>query len=189
MALKIDLINQVLSELGKNPVENANDSEAAQYISRKLDEFLPRLIVKRNWTFLKKYVSNNTPLTVNFSPDYVYSYQLPADFGTFYKWATSGAQWSVYEFCDGMLLANTRPIKYWYIVNTTDFTILSPLASYALVLWVAAKCAPTLTNNIKLSRSLMSDYVDALADAIREDDMLRPVVGMPYNDYDRINLI
>ncbi|MBX4189682.1 hypothetical protein KW791_00070 [Candidatus Parcubacteria bacterium] len=189
MPSELQLVNRVLSELGRLAVSAITDSDDAQYVAAKLSEVYPELLLDYNWNFAVVYRADNTPLSTDFSPDYIYSYQLPGDFGKFFKWAATGAQWPIYEFADGMLLAQTRPVQYYYISNQVAYTVLPPLFSRALVLYTAAKSAPTLTNNLKLSEYLEKEYEKSRIKAILQNDMERSVTTTPYNDFDRITYV
>src|SRR5277367_3203388 len=92
----LDLTNRALSELGRPTVVAITDSPDAMTVSNKILELAPEVLLDYNWNFAIVYVANYSPLTTNFSPDYVYSYELPGDYGKFYKWATTGAQWPLY---------------------------------------------------------------------------------------------
>lgn len=189
MPSQLQLVNRCLSELGKLAVASLSDSQDAQYVAAKIDELYPEVLLEANWNFGVIYREDFTPLSINFSPDFVYSYQLPGDFGKFFKWASTGAQWPSYEFADGLLLAQTLPVQYYYISNQVPFANLTPLFSRALILYAAFESAPTLTNNIKLIEILEKKYERALVKAILQNDMERSVQTTSYNDFDRINYI
>jgi len=189
MPTHLQLVNRTLAELGRFAVASVDESPDAQQASAKIYELEPELYLVYNWTFLVKYTLDNTPLTINFSPDYNYTYQLPGDFGHFFKWQATGSQWPIYEFADGYLLAQVKPVGYYYIVNQADPLVYTPLFARALVLYAAAKLAPTLTNNIPLTNYLEKEYEKMIAKAIIQDDMERPVFTSPYNDYERITFV
>jgi hypothetical protein len=185
----LQLVNNCLSELGRLPVVAINDSDDARYVSAKIIALFPEVLLEANWVFATRYVNDDAPLTTEFSPDFSYAYQLPGDFGHFFKWASTGAQWPIYQFADGMLLAQTRPVQYYYIVNICDYTVLPPLFARALILYAAAKSAPTLTNNVQLTTYLEKEYMKILTKAILQNDMERSVVETPYNDFNRITYV
>lgn len=189
MPTHLQLVNRTLSELGRLSVANISESPDAQQASAKIYELEPELYLVYNWSFLVKYTLNSTPLTFNFSPDYQYTYQLPGDFGHFFKWQATGAQWPIYEFADGYLLAQVLPVGYYYIVNQAAPEVYTPLFARALVLYAAAKLCPTLTNNIQLTAYLEKEYEKMIAKAIVQDDMERSVTTTPYNDFDRITFV
>jgi hypothetical protein len=189
MPSQLQLVNRILSELGRLSVQSVDDSQDAQYVAAKLTELYPELLLCYNWTFAVVYRYDNTPLVTNFSPDYMYSYQLPGDYGQFFKWAATGDQWPIYEFADDMLLAQTKPVQYYYISNQVSYQNIPPLFARALVLYVACKCAPTLTNNINLTGYLERQHDKKLAEAILQNDMQRSIMAAPYNDYDRTNFV
>ena len=55
------LINQALLELGLLPIASVNESDAAKFISAKLESLLPNLLLTTNWHFAMKYREDNTP--------------------------------------------------------------------------------------------------------------------------------
>jgi hypothetical protein len=189
MPTHLQLVNRTLSELGRLSVSAVLESPDAQQASAKILELEPELFEAYNWTFLVKFVIDNTPLTINFSPDYQYTYQLPGDYGHFFKWQDTGSQWPIYMITDGYLLAQVKPVGYYYIVNQSVPENYTPLFARALVLYAAAKLAPTLTNNVQLAAYLEKEYEKMIAKAILQDDMQRSVTTTPYNDFDRITFV
>lgn len=185
----LDLVNRTLSELGRMSVQQVTDSPDAEAVQNKIIELAPEVLLDYNWNFAIVYVENSSPLTVNFSPDYVYSYQLPGNYGKFFKWATTGAQWPYYAIWDGMMLANTLPVQFYYIANDIPFVDWPPLVARQLVLYAACKTAPTLTNNLQLTGYLEKEYEKARVKAILWNDMERSVMSTPYNDFDRITFV
>ena len=189
MPSQLQLVNRALSELGRLPVTAINDSPDALYVANKLDELFPEVLLEANWTWAIKYQRDDTPLTESITPDYTYTYQLPGDFGRFYRFASTGSQWPIYEFINNYLCAQTKPIQYYYIVNQASFQFLLPVFARALVLYVASMSAPTLTNNVQLTAYLEKKYEKWLAKAILENDMRRSVVSTPYSDFDRLTYV
>jgi hypothetical protein len=189
MPTLIELVNRTLSELGRPTVAAIDESQDATQTAAKLIELAPELYLEANWSFLVKFVFDNTPLTFNFSPDYNYTYQLPGDFGRFFKWQYTGSQWPIYEFADGYLLAQVLPVGYYYIVNQAMPEVYTPVFARALVLYAAAKLSPTLTNNVDLTKYLEGEYMRILGKAITQDDMLNPHFSTAYNDFDRLNFV
>ena len=185
----LDLTNRALSELGRTPVQAITDSPTAQSVADKILELAPEVLQDYNWNFAVVYVANYSPETTNFSPDYVYSYQLPGDYGKFFKWATTGAQWPFYAIIDGMMLANTLPIQYYYIRSDVPFEFWPPLVARALVLYAACKSCPTVTNNFVLTSYLEKEYEKARVKAILWNDMERSVQSTPYNDFNRVTFV
>jgi len=189
MPTQLQLVNRTLSELGRLSVASVDESPDAQQANAKLIELVPELYLVYNWSFLVKFIIDNTPLTFNFSPDYNYTYQLPGDFGHFFKWQDTGSQWPIYEFADGYLLAQVKPVGYYYIVNQAVPEVYTPLFARALVLYAAAKLAPTLTNNVQLAVYLEKEYEKMLGKAVTQDDMENPHFSTPYNDFNRITFV
>lgn len=189
MPSELQLVNRCLAELGRPSIVAISDSEDAQYVDNKINELYPELLLEYNWNFAVIYRSDDTPLVDNFSPDFVYTYQLPGDFGKFYRWASSGSQWPFYQIVDGLLLAQTKPIQYYYIKNYVDFQYLPPLFSRMLILYAAAKSSLVLTNNVQLTAYLENEYTKIRTRAIEQNDMERSVMSMPYNDFDRLTFV
>lgn len=189
MASLLDIVNYALAEIGKPNVSNVNDSDAAIYIQAKVLQLYKEVLLDYNWNFAIVYVANYSPLTVNFSPDYVYSYALPGDYGKFFKWASTGAQWPIYAIWDAMMLANTLPIQYYYIKNDVPFEFWPPLVVRLLVLYVAAKSAPQLTNNVQLAQYLKAEYTEMRWKAIMENDQERSIQSTRYNEFNRITFV
>lgn len=189
MPSHLQLVNRTLSELGRLSVASIMESQDAQQASAKIYELEPELYLVYNWSFLTKYIFDNTPLTVNFSPDYSYTYQLPGDFGHFFKWQYTSSQWPIYQFTDGFLLAQVKPVGYYYIVNQAVPEVYTPLFARALVLYAAAKLSPTLTNNVQLTAYLEKEYEKMIAKAITQDDQQRSIGQTPYNDFDRVQFV
>ena len=81
------------------------------------------------------------------------------------------------------------PVGYYYIVNQAAPEVYTPLFARALVLYAAAKLAPTLTNNVQLTTYLEGQYEKMIAKAITQDDMENPHFATPYNDFNRITFV
>jgi len=181
---ELDVVNYALSELGIPPVTAVTDNQKAQIIDNKLQVLLPVLLASAPWNFAVKYIFNNTPLTSNFSPDYQFTYQLPADYGKFFKFSTNTFPLA-YQFVDGLLQIDVRPVAFYYIINTVPYDVITPLFYRALALFAASDSAYVLTNNEKLASYLLKKYEDCRDDAILFNDMERQVQTLPYNDFDR----
>lgn len=181
---KITVINQVLLALGLPPIANEKESTAAQFISAKLDELLPILLLSETWRFAVKYREETTPLTQNFSPDYRYSYQLPFDYGRFMQ---LGAHCITVDFSitDQMILTNSHPFSYYYVVNTIDYSLLPPLFARTLALYAAADSTIPLTQNVQLANLLHGQYQQEKVNALLLNNMEAPIQTMPSNDFDR----
>ena len=181
---KIDVINQALMELGRLPVISESDSQDAMLIGAKIDILLPLLLLSSTWNFAIKFVNNNTPTTVTFSPDFVYNYVLPFDFGRFFKFGSNSFP-LYYEFVDGLLLTNIKPVQYYYVVNNVDFDAISTAFYRALAVFAAADSCMALTQNAGLTKYLLDKYKEEKSNAILLNDMERDVVSTPYNDFNR----
>ncbi len=185
MPTKLEVVNQALNEIGRLPVTNINDSDDSLLISGKLDVLLPEMLLRTDWNFAIKYIKDDTPLTVNFSPDFQYTYQLPSDYNRFDRAGYAQLTFP-YRLVDSRLLCDERPVSYYYVVNNVDYEVITPLFYRALSLYAAAKSAMALTNKEELTLYLENEYIRKLNDAILQNDMDRRVVSTPFNDFDRI---
>lgn len=186
---KLTVINQALLALGSSPVANETESEAAKFISEKLDSLLPILLLSETWRFAVKYREESTPLTQNFSPDYRYTYQLLFDYGRFIKLAGLRFNLNVildFEIVDNLILTNSNPFRYYYLVSTLDYSILPPIFARTLALYAAADSAIPLTQNVSLAQLLNSQYLQEKMNALLLNNMGQAIKGAPYNDFDRV---
>lgn len=182
----IDLVNYSLSEFGSPPVSAISDSPLALIIANKIKQVHPELLLLDNWTFGIVYREDNTPLSNNFSPDYQFTYQLPGDFGRFYRWASTSSQYPIYEFVQNLMLAQVMPVMYYYIANNVPYSILPPLYSHMLSIYAAHQVSLANTENVKLTEYLFAKYEKIKSQAITYNNMDRPVFQMPYNDFNRL---
>lgn len=186
---QIDVVNQALIELGQLPVIQVTDTPASQLLAAKSELLLPVLLQSSTWNFAIKFVYDNTPLPTSFSTDFTYSYQLPADYGRFFKWSKNNTNQLFYEFIDGMLCTDIKPVQYYYIVNNLDYDAISTLFYRALAVFIAADSCTVLTNNLQLTAELRAKYLQEKSSAILLNDMERDVGSTPYNDFNRQVLI
>ncbi len=183
---KLTLINQALLELGLLSVATVNESDAAKFIAAKLDNLLPNLLLTTHWHFAMKYREDNTPITQNFSPDYPYTYQLPYDFGRFFH---CGSQCVDYQLVDGYLLSHSKPIAYYYTVNSIDYAVMPTYFARALALYAAADSAIALTQNVQLAHLLESKYQQEKMNALLLESMEQGIKNAPHNDFDRMRFV
>ena len=190
MPTQIDVVNQVLNELGRLPVSDINDDNSSILISNKIDVLYPELLQRTDWNFAIAYVTDNTPLTTRISPEYLFNYQLPPNYDRMDRvsWLSINFGW-VYRIIDDVIITNVRPIQYYYVVNDASLSVISETFYRALVLYVASASAPSITNNTGLVKYLKTEYIMKLNDAIRQNDMDRMIVSTPYNDFDRTTYI
>lgn len=189
MPSEVTLVNDALSELGKPPISAVNDNPLAAALAYKIAQLHPELLLSDNWIFASVYVEDSTPVSPDYSPDYTYTYQLPPNFGRFFRWSKAMPRQFDYQFADGYLLSYTNPIAYWYIVNDASYAVLPPLYAKALSVYAASQLCLVHTNNAELTAYLEKRYMAHLADAIKYNQTQRPITGAPYNDYSRLQLV
>lgn len=183
---QLQVVNQVLNQLGRTAVSAIADQPDALLIQQSMNLMLPALLLAADWNFAIVYRSDSTPITQNFSPEYVYTYQLPADYARMDRFWQCYFQ---YRLIDGLLLSNQLPINYYYVSNNADYSVITPLFSLALTYMTAAEVCDVLTNNDALTKKLLYKFENAKADAILQNDMERQIQTMPRNDYDRTNYV
>jgi hypothetical protein len=187
---KLNVINMVLTHLGRNTVANANNDPNGNLISRNIDIYFPELLVRTNWNQTVAYVNDSSPLTDNFNPEFKYAYQLPANFGTIYK-VQKSYRWAIY---DNMIFSDANPIQYFYNVNIAnfgdgDFSIFPQIFIIALSLYVASMCCTVITNNVSLTNDLVAQSAIKIKDAGTFNRFNQQILQMPNNDYDRFVLV
>jgi hypothetical protein len=186
MPSQLDVINYALTEIGRLPVTNAADQPSSQLMEAKLPALLGKFLQLTDWNYSIKFVVNNTPQVSPFSADFLYSYQLPPDFLRFDRMSPLTTNFGLYyRIIDSLLCTNMKPIQYYYVSATLDYSILPPTSFIALSLYLAAETVMALTNNISLTAYIKKRFDDAMADAMRFNDMERMVQSLPYNDFDR----
>ena len=188
MTTQLDVVNAALNELGFPAVTVLNENPASELLTNKSNLLLPELLLSTDWNFAIKFVEDNTPLTTLISPDYQYNYQLPADYNRMdrFSWQfNNGAFGFYYRIIDGVIMTNSRPILYYYVVNDADYSVLTPLFADALALFIAARSSTALTNKEALTKYLFEIYRDKLNAAILQNDMDRYVQSTPFNDFNR----
>lgn len=187
MPSKLDVVNQILNELGREPVTSiVNTDDASIIISPRVDLLANELLLRAPWNFAIKYISNTTPLVASFSPDFLYSYQLPFDFGYLDRISPQTTNFGLYyRIIDDQICTNSLPLNFYYVVNQVDYSVISVMFQRALVLYTAADVCAVLTNNEALTKYLEAKYETKLNDAIRQNDMQRFIQSTPFNDFDR----
>ena len=191
MPSKLEVVNQILSEIGRPPVASlSNSDDASLIISPRVDLLSQELLERANWKFAILYRTDSTPLPVSISPDFPWTFQLPANFGSFYKTSPQNPNFGLYyEFIDNFICTNANPIQYYYIINQIDYATIPVLFMRILVLYTASTVSLSLTNNAQLTRFLEDKYMRKLDDALRQNDMQRYVQSTPYNDFNRQTFI
>jgi len=186
MPSQLDVINFALTEIGRPPVTNADDQPSSQLMAAKLPVLLGKFLQLTDWNYTIQFVIDNTPMVSAFSPDFLYSYQLPPDFLRFDRMSPLTTNFGLYyRIIDSLLCTNMKPIQYYYVSNALDYELLPPTSFMALSQYLASESAMALTNNVTLTGYIRKKYEASLSDAMRFNDMERYVQSMPYNDFDR----
>lgn len=181
----VNMVNQVLNELGRLAVTTVNDTQDALLISQKLAYLLPEALQWTDWNFAIKFIQDFNPRSEPFSTEYPYAFQLPADFGRFDRFSFQNYNNSLYRFLDGLLLSTTTPVAYYYVVNEVDYAVMTPLFQRVLVLYCASTICTALTQNAALKVDLYKEFIKKQAEAVMQNDRERQVCTMP-NDFDRV---
>jgi hypothetical protein len=178
---RLSIVNQARIELGRLPVSNINDADDTILLDAKIDILLPVLLQETNWDFAIKYKQDSTPLTTQFTPDYEFTYQLPADYGQMFGWGDFNINFgnlssSPFLITDGLISTDDNPISYYYIVSNVDVDAISTLFYRTLVLFIASDSALVLTENEDLTKYLNLKYEEARSKAVNRNDMERFIV-------------
>lgn len=190
MPSQLDVINYALTEIGRMPVVNASDSKDALLMQYKVDSLLRKYLKLTDWNFAIKFIIDNTPVASPFSPEFLYSFQLPADFGRMDRISPLTINFALYyRIIDNFICTNTKPFEYYYVVNQCPYGDLDDTSFIAMGMYLASESAMALTNNIQLVAYLKQSYQKCLADAMRFNDMERMIQNTPYNDFDRQSYI
>ena len=187
---KIDVINMVLTHLGRKTIANVANDPNGSLISNAINIYFPELLVKTNWNQTVAYREDTNPITDNFNPEYNYGYQLPANFGTIYK-VQKAYRWAIQ---DNIIFSDANPIKYFYNVNVKnfgdgDFSIFPQIFLIALSLYVAAMVCATVTNNLALQTRLDNLALLKIKEAGIFNRYNQQILQMPNNDYNRVILV
>jgi hypothetical protein len=183
---RLDIVNQALTELGRLPVTNINDSEDATLLDVKLNLLLPVLLQETVWNFAILYRQDSTPLTTPLTPDFSYTYQLPADYGRMFQFGNINNNLDTpYLISNNLISTNEKPISYYYIINDVNVDAISTMFFRAIVLFIASDACLVLTENEKLTQYLKAKYEEEKGKAVNLNDMERYITTKPNNDYDR----
>lgn len=184
---KLNIINHALSELGMEPAATVNDTSAATVISRKLDILMALLLRSNIWRFAIRQKVDTTPIVLDISTDYKYTYALPNDYGRLYK--VSDSNQLNFEIINTYICSDSKPISYYYVVNSVNYSIMPASFTYVLGLYAAADAAIVLTQNVGLANYLNNKFLKEKANAILLDDMERSVTTRANNSFNRIQFI
>lgn len=183
---RLDIVNQALTELGRLPVTNINDSEDATLLDVKLNLLLPVLLQETVWNFAILYREDSTPLTTPLTPDFSYTYQLPADYGRMFQFGNINNNLDTpYLISNNLISTNEKPISYYYIIDDVNVDAISTMFFRAIVLFIASDACLVLTENEKLTQYLKAKYEEEKGKAVNLNDMERYITTKPNNDYDR----
>lgn len=180
---KISLVNQVMNELGRPAVVQAEDDPWSIVIEQGMDDDIQYLLGEHTWTFARKLFTSSSPNVYNPSIYYNYAYTLPPDFLSLYNQNGS----LQYQVLQNSLCINDNPVTYYYIANTIDYTILPWYFIRLIRYYRASNVALDLTQNTNVEQAKKQLYINELANAKIQDIMREPINEMPYNPYNHDN--
>lgn len=184
MAVELDYVNGILSELAIKNVQSINDNETSLFIYNRLRVLYVHVLQRANWNFAVEFIYDASPMVYNISPNYQYTYLLPADFGHLFKF-TNQILPTVYEIVDGYLLCNSKPVQYEYIKNNQSLSVFPPLVMDMIVLYVASRVCLVLTQDIKLTSYLKSLYEERFSECVRVNAFANQIDNAKHINYDR----
>jgi|GEM_PF-1696388 len=185
MAVKLDVVNRVLHEFGRQSVSAYTDDPTATLIWQRIDDFLPQLLQNENWVWARRYRVDSTPITNPPTTDWQFAFQFPSDYGRMFR-VLDGIE---YLIMDNTLCANSGQVRYYYNVNESvfangDYRAMSNWFCDALALFVAARTCLVTTNDAELTLALEKAAEKSMAKAIMFNGMERQIFSAP-NEYDR----
>lgn len=187
----LDIVNGTLALMAQVPVSSVNDTDKSLIISNNVDRYFQDLLRREMWNFALAFIFDNTPNTTNISGEFLYNYTLPYNYGRFFRfqWRTSPQFGFYYVILDGVMMTNSRPVSYYYVVNDCSLNVISAPFEQALIYYLAAEYTLPLTNNEKLSAQNRALYYEKLADAVQQNNMELYISQTPYNSFDRQTFI
>lgn len=189
---QLDIVNQVLNLIARTAVDNVNESPQAILINQRYPNLLKNLLRKAIWNFAIAFKSDNTPLTTTVSNEFLFNYQLPANYGRFWRMEAQSTPTFgfVYQIVDNIFMTNANPINYWYVVNYVDASVIPPPFEQALVYYIASQVCLSLTQNKQLSDELKFEFINTyLPDAIQQVAYEQMIIQTAFNDFDRQSYI
>lgn len=186
-ANQVQIVNEVMIELGRLPVISTTDDDWAQLIASRIDYDIKYIIGMHSWAWATKFIADSAVVLVPPNPDYTYGFQLPADFINFNRQRNN----LDYLVQGQVICSNSASIQYFYIANpiqdngVTDYTVLPNYFVRLVVYYTANRVSLPLTENTDIKRANAQDFLKEMTVAKWQDAMLNPVRGAPYNQYDR----
>lgn len=181
----LELVNRVLNEIGEPAVNAIDETHSSTFIANRIDDFIPQLLQITSWDFAVRLKDDNSPLSSNRFTDWQYNYQLPADFGQFFKFSRDAYNVINFDIYESILVSDTRPLKYYYISNQVNPDNFEPLFVDLLTLFTAARSAKAITEDKGLSQQLMSWFEHIKNEAVLQNSMQEAIRHKPHNDFDR----
>jgi len=179
----LNLVNQVLVELGQQPVTAITQDPNAQKINTRLPQLTYDLLSQNNWNFAT-YRTQVQLTTAEVDNYYTKAYQLPADFLRLITIEDIIPYIVRQQYV--CTPGDVSPLYIHYISSSTPWEALPWTFSEALALYVAMKMGPQLTQNATLQKNLNERFEIQYGKAVWYDKNENGYQEPPENRYDRI---
>ncbi len=164
MVAAVDIANGALQRLGEPPIGSLDDpTERARALDRSLPIVRDRALAMGLWSFARHQVT--LPALAGAPPlDYVYRYQLPADFISLIIHHSQAG----YERQGAELFSDAAPpLTITYVRRVEAAELWSPLFAELVEVRSAIRVAPAIKGSGYDTRSLLAAEVQTLAQARR----------------------
>lgn len=165
MASKTELLNEALTRVGQEPVNNITDttSPTARLGNRLFNDAVRELARMHPWNFLMKRAT----LTANTTgpiAEFTYSYNLPTDCVRLVR--VNGAQddyvEDIHKVVGRTVETDADSVKIEYVAYTDDTSKFDPLFQAALVVLLASKLASRIGKDPARSQALIQEFEQVL---------------------------
>ena len=170
----IEIMSDAVVLLGKNPFTSIDDaSEFAVSVQKFYDLLVPSELAKNSWKFAKKVVTLS--LVAGFDPDYAWyssAYDLPADFLSLVR-VYPNIPYQIFGrriYCSS---TGELQLEYNWQVPVTYWS--APFKEF-MVYALAAKLAPSVTENANLTQMMIMERNATKAIAMYVDSQNSPSV-------------
>jgi hypothetical protein len=182
MTSKTELCNLALLKLGKARVQDIDTDPSQQATDLKLayDFTLNQILDEAQWSFAVRRQALNK---LTETPLYQWNYKFALPTNPEYIKLISIENDPLYSIEGKYILTNEDNIKITYIARITDPSEYTTGFKNAFVLLLASKICYNLTGSDSREKQLLSEYQDALYQAITQFKAISNEVGLTSNEW------
>ena len=166
--IKLEIINRVLLELGKDPVSDYTQQSGnndAYKISLQVDPQIRIFLEMQNWLFNIKEANYMLPVS-NDNKDYSYKYELPTDYIAYFRMTNS------FDFLivSNYIYTNVKYddiTKFYYHSYDIDLSKIKSVYLECIIYRIVSVIANTLTQNMSLNQMAMQKAKQLYSACIR----------------------